>query len=115
MRPGERCVHAVCDAAAVRTVGTQALCAEHIEALLEPIRERIHGRRGVRGWGRIVAPRPDYSHGWGDLQCGTCGATWVGPDGDPCAWCERHLALLAEHQREINARRAREKDDDRAA
>jgi hypothetical protein len=108
-------VRTVCDALAVRTVGTQALCAAHVEELLEPIRERVYGRRGIRGWGRVVMPRADCRPGWGDLQCGTCGATWVGPDGDPCAWCERHLALLAEAQAEIDARRAHEKDGDRAA
>lgn len=89
-----------CRQSAVRSVAAEYLCAEHVAAVLDPIRERVAQRQGIHGYGIPQTPRGD---GWYDLACCTCGATWVGPSHDPCWWCEQHLERLHEHQVELLA------------
>ena len=36
-------------------------------------------------------PRPDHGPGMVQIVCADCGAGWVGPVGDPCAWCADRL------------------------
>lgn len=44
----------------------------------------------MTGVGIQVGPlRPDYGDGWADLECDECKATWTGPIGESCWWCER--------------------------
>lgn len=52
------------------------------------------------GIGRQDGPlRPQWGHGWADLTCDTCGATWVGPVGEACGWCD----MAEERQRQWQA------------
>lgn len=100
MIPGETCCR--CTELAVRMLGTEAFCAEHLEAVLGPIRERVADRDPFGGHGRQDGPlRPEYGPGWADVRCDRCSATWVGRIGDPCGWCDRSLALLLDMQREV--------------
>lgn len=47
------------------------------------------------GVGRQVGPlRPDWGEGWAELECDHCGAGWVGPIGEPCAWCAVSLERM---------------------
>jgi hypothetical protein len=51
------------------------------------------------GWAltpTTVEPGPDVDH-----RCKTCDATWVGPAGESCWWCERRAEWLAEGQRTL--------------
>lgn len=41
------------------------------------------------GTGRQDGPlRPDWGPQWAELTCDTCAATWVGPIGEPCGYCD---------------------------
>jgi hypothetical protein len=77
--PGELCA---CGVTAVRTLGTIAYCAECVEAILRP----LMASRGIP-----VQPRADWGDQWFDVQCRTCEATWVGHDGEACAYCAARM------------------------
>jgi hypothetical protein len=79
LTPGELCV---CGVTAVRTLGTIAYCAECVEAILRP----LMASRGIP-----VQPRVDWGDQWFDVQCRTCETTWVGTDGEACAYCARRM------------------------
>lgn len=38
--------------------------------------------------------RPDWGDGWADLRCDRCGATWVGPLGEVCSFCEEIITAV---------------------
>lgn len=92
-----------CPSPADRLLGTEDLCHGCAEHILTPLRAKWaldNQPESFDGTGRLVVPRPDYGPGWADLQCDQCKATWVGPVGDTCWWCERSRQLVIEHQAE---------------
>lgn len=96
------CVRPGCPHAAVRTVGSEALCAEHVEQLLAPIRERVFTQPNADGVGKLYGVlRPEYGPLVGDLRCTTCSATWTGRLGELCWWCQRSNEIQREHQAEL--------------
>ena len=85
-----------CGQPATRTLCAETLCHQCAETILQPIRYRV----GLTGSGMLAGIyRPEYGPGVADLECGACGATWVGVVGDPCTWCEDR----AENQRRWQA------------
>lgn len=92
---------AICDRCpepAAQSVGSEYLCTEHTDQILDPIRQRIAKRSGFHGWGEPTGPP---NHGWSHLTCRTCAATWIGKPYDPCTWCEQARQHVIEHQAEI--------------
>jgi len=92
-----------CTAPAVRTLGSEAFCRLHLEAILGPIRERVIGRlelpEGFNGRGRIVtAEHSEFGPGNFGLECDQCGATWTGEPDRQCAYCLRSYELMVDHQ-----------------
>jgi hypothetical protein len=75
------------------SLGTEWLCAEHYEAVMAPIRAAVAQRHPFLGFG--------VDAGGGIVECSTCGATWRGRIGAPCAWCERRGERLLEEQAEM--------------
>lgn len=67
------------------------------------------------GTGAQVGPmRPDWGDGWADLECDECGAGWVGPVGEHCAYCVRSLELMRGWQADLLLRAPLpDVDDDR--
>lgn len=56
------------------------------------------------GFGRPYAPARGWeSLGFQSLECTMpeCGASWVGPPGEPCAWCLARLAAQEEDRRQL--------------
>jgi hypothetical protein len=95
----------VCGSSAVRTIGAISYCAGCAEALLTPIRRRVAQRDGI-GFGEQVGRRRfDYGERYAELGCNVCGASWVGPIGEACIWCERRAERRARWRVE-GARRA---------
>lgn len=95
-----------CTATAVRTLGTEDLCAPCAEAILEPIRARVLERdmlqETTRGRGGQVGPlRTDYGPGWADLACNQCNARWTGRINGACPWCADREEWMLEEQRKL--------------
>lgn len=94
----------LCGQPSVRLIAAIAHCHECAEAFLEPIRARVKAREiepepGI-GFGHQTGPlRPDWGDGWAEIRCDVCDATWVGPIGEYCGWCERWIELANETQR----------------
>lgn len=94
-----------CGQPATRTLCAVAYCHNCAETILTPIRQRVTAREPERepsmgiGYQHGLL-RPDHGDGWADLQCDVCGATWVGPLGEDCAYCLRWLELAQKVQRE---------------
>jgi len=95
-----------CAAPAERTLGSEAFCRFHREAILGPIRERVTDRlelpEGFNGRGRIVtAEQPGFGPGNYGLECDQCGATWTGEPERQCAYCLRSYEVMVDHQTEL--------------
>ena len=57
---------------------------------------------GLDGVGRLDGPlTPEYGVLTGILRCTTCSASWGGPIGMGCPWCQRSLELARHYQAEI--------------
>lgn len=41
---------------------------------------------------------------WWLLECDECRATWIGPDGEQCQWCEQRNMITLAHQTELDLR-----------
>lgn len=67
-------------------------------------------RPPVVGFGEIVGPTRDdgWPSGFASLQCDLCGATWTGPEGESCWWCQQRLDGMIAHQHEIDTSRFRD-------
>ena len=58
--------------------------------------------RDVIGHGPQTGPlRPDWGDNWADLACTVCNATWTGPIGEPCAYCEWAIVNMQRWQAEL--------------
>ena len=56
----------------------------------------------MTGHGYPAGPaRTDWPEGYYDLACDTCQASWVGPEGDPCEWCQTSLDHMRLWQAEL--------------
>lgn len=87
-----------CGLPGVRNIAASGFCAEHLAAFYF----RVLGGLGV---GRQVGPlRLDWGPNFANLECCVCEATWVGPLGEPCYWCERLDQIQRKHQAEIVSR-----------
>lgn len=101
-----RCIRPNCTTAAIRTLGAEALCPEHVEAVLAPIRARVLTEESNTGSGRQVGPlEENWGEQWSVLRCDQCGASWGGRDGDACTWCYARAELLIVEQRRLVLRR----------
>lgn len=101
-----------CGAPGYRTLGAELLCAEHHEAVLAPIRDRVadRGELGglLDGHGRSTGTVPaGHAAGLELLECDRCFATWVDTPGAGCPWCARRYARLLADQAELDIARAR--------
>ena len=56
--------------------------------------------------------RPDWGDQWAELTCTTCGAGWVGPIGEQCAWCDLALERQRQWQAELVLRPPEVDQDD---
>lgn len=88
-----------CPEPATATIGVEHYCPQHHAEVLDPIRARVIHPIDLDGHGHQTGPRrPDWGPGWADLTCTTCAATWTGPIGEPCWWCEqRNRYMVAQH------------------
>lgn len=87
-----------CPTDATATIGVEHYCSEHHAAILDPIRARVITPIDTEGHGHQTGPlRPDWGQGWADLTCTTCQATWTGPIGEPCHWCQQANDLMIAH------------------
>lgn len=62
------------------------------------------------GNGEFLAPvsiLDGWPTGWAVLACLLCAASWVGPVGESCSWCERRVGDLSGAQLAIDRRRER--------
>ena len=84
-----------CGASAVRTLGSISYCAECVEIVLAPIRVAVAERDGIGFGFQIGRRRFDWGRRWAELACSLCDASWVGPIGERCYWCERRVELRA--------------------
>lgn len=92
-----------CAAPAEGTLGSEAFCRFHREAILGPIRERVTDRlelpEGFNGRGQIITVEyPEFGPGNFGLQCDQCGATWTGEPEGQCAYCLYSYEVMVEHQ-----------------
>lgn len=46
-------------------------------------------------------PRPDHGPGYRQHLCATCGAGWVGLDGEGCWWCQAALERQQADERRL--------------
>jgi len=60
-----------------------------------------------------VETRQHLARGYTALQCDTCEATWVGPEGEPCEWCRTALEHLQQWQAELTLTPPDHDPDDR--
>jgi hypothetical protein len=91
-----------CGAAAVRLIAAVACCSTCAHRILEPLRDRHLVDEGGIGWGRQNGPlRPDWGADWAELECTICSATWTGPIGEPCGYCQRTHELLVDAHRRV--------------
>ena len=81
---------------------TESKSAEPSRSNIRARRNRQIGRSMPRNSIRPITPRhrmPSISTKWPNQTCDTCGASWVGPAGIECEWCERRFALKRESDR----------------
>lgn len=69
-----------------RRFGTRILCDSHYDWA-----QKVRARITNVGWGEHTTPAPDWPHGWANLTCWLCSATWTGPVGEACGWCQDRL------------------------
>jgi hypothetical protein len=63
----------------------------------------------VQGIGAQTGPlRPDWGPTFADLTCTVCKAGWVGPEGEPCWWCDQRLLSQIDLQTRIDRDRLRD-------
>jgi hypothetical protein len=80
----------------------RAALTYYCDHCLALIRERVILREGIAGVGvRDGRNRPEFGVDAFELRCVDCGATWVGPIGEECAYCDRALAQMVTWQREL--------------
>lgn len=49
----------------------------------------------------VVETQQHLDRGYTALQCDQCGATWVGPNGESCDWCQTALEHMRQWQAEL--------------
>lgn len=85
-----------CGAPGVRDLGVHGYCDAHLDALystFNPDRFTIPLGIGITWY-----PAVGWPPGWRTLRCTVCAASWVGPLGEGCGWCERvYLDMLDQH------------------
>ena len=93
-----------CGQPATCSLGTVWLCARcKWELQAEILARRPDLRADDIGRGQPVSGA--HANGWHDLACDLCGATWPGPIGERCSWCQqRH-----EHQQDLQQRMDRQR------
>lgn len=92
-RNGEPCAKCGTNTAH-RLIGTVAHCQSCADAVLAPIRQRVMLRQGHVD---VIRTRPPPGQA---VECGECGATWVGTL--PCPWClKRHDRERAAHRLDL--------------
>ncbi len=90
-----------CGAPAIQKLCAVAYCAPCADKILKQIRARVAKRQGL-GFGEQTGQlRHDWGDDWADLECNVCGATWVGPIGEPCSWCAESLEHMRQWQTKI--------------
>lgn len=82
-----------CGAAGVRNVGSEGKCARHLGELYATFDPAVFKLNGVG----LPGASADDRH----LTCCACGATWIGPPGEPCYYCARSRRIQLEHQAEL--------------
>lgn len=96
---GELWPCSTCGSLGVRNLGTRGYCGAHLSDLFRKLDERQFMLRGV---GLLTGrERPEFGHGFAELECVHCLATWVGVPGDLCLWCEAVLRALQRYQAEL--------------
>lgn len=91
-----------CGAVTTARVARIAMCGPCAATLLDLVRGRLIVRRDGVGLGVQTGPlRLDYGPNWARLECELCGASWVGPIGESCAWCEQRLEQTLAGQRRL--------------
>ena len=104
---------ATCGNVADRLLGTVPYCQTHLDAVLDPIRDRLLNPESWNGVGRRHGvQRHDHGPGRWDLRCDQCGATWVGTPGEPCGYCHRSRQLATTHQAELDLRPPGHRDEE---
>lgn len=84
-----------CGQPGVRNLGTDGYCDAHLDALYDSFGPAVFGPIGI---GRIIG---DGTNGHHQLGCRVCSATWIGPAGEQCWWCERTYVAMLQYQVEL--------------
>lgn len=92
------CTH--CGAPADRELAISPICEDCFDERFGEARARWLASIGGVGYGRQHGGRPpDFGPRFADLACTVCGATWVGPIGEPCSYCLAFLEAATDARR----------------
>lgn len=83
----------------MRNLGVKGYCATHLAQLYGTFAPEVFALAGVGVPAGVE--RPEFGPAIVDLRCNACGATWSGPAGEACGWCERSHQQLLGHQAEL--------------
>ena len=88
-----------CGAPGVKNLGTSGHCSQHLADLYRSFDPAVFKVNGIGLQSGVM--RPDFGPTAAELECVACDATWTGPIGERCPYCDRHRELLLRYQAEL--------------